>query len=390
METEVAHHRGRPHKNRTFVTCLIIIFLLSLLGAVMSTPVLKLFESSVCRFHYSNETSISLPDGNIPEEFCKIPPVQIEVAFINTCIGVITSSISIFSAIPFGILADRYGRRLVLALNTGAEVLFYATIVTLGYFNTIFPPRAFIFTGLYQLMGGGGRVVNAMLYSLLTDISEPENRATLFYYLEISDYITQFIGPPLAAWTMSFSIWTAFGVGIGISFLSFVFALFLENKVPGSNCNSEISDASAPLLAAEEEQEGQDNDISANTARTKTTYSQIYTSLQAAAVDIINLLSAKIWQPLLALALASCARMVTGLLQQYASEKFLWPISQTTYLLSARALVDLALFSLLLPRIQKYYKNDLAISWESGLLATLACLAVGVSSNPIPFSGGKY
>ena len=35
-------------------------------------------------------------------------------------------------AVPFGIIADSYGRRLVLGLNALAELLFYLSIGTIG------------------------------------------------------------------------------------------------------------------------------------------------------------------------------------------------------------------------------------------------------------------
>ena len=35
-------------------------------------------------------------------------------------------------AVPFGMIADAYGRRLVLGLNALAELLFYASIGTIG------------------------------------------------------------------------------------------------------------------------------------------------------------------------------------------------------------------------------------------------------------------
>jgi len=81
-------------RRRTLATCLLIMFLGTLLGSLMGTPVLRLFEACVCRAYYllHNPSKVGA-GGDIPEELCKEPPIQIEVAYINSTIGIMTSVI---------------------------------------------------------------------------------------------------------------------------------------------------------------------------------------------------------------------------------------------------------------------------------------------------------
>jgi MFS family permease len=154
--------------------------------------------------------------------------------------------------IPFGIVADKYGRKLVLCLNASAEVAFFILIGMIGmflslplgsmrtmlrrnrvgYFYNIFPTRAYIFTAFLQLAGGGGKVVSAIIYSVVADIATPEERIRLFYYLEIAEYSTQLLAPGLSAILMGFGLWVPFGTGVAVAAIALGSVLCLPETMP--------------------------------------------------------------------------------------------------------------------------------------------------------------
>lgn len=94
--------------------------------ALLDVPKVRLVERAICRRYYRSSDPL---DGNIPEEQCKIPIVQTELARI---IGYKLT----FDAIPglltapfFGGIADRYGRRPTLLIICLGEVLALASMV---------------------------------------------------------------------------------------------------------------------------------------------------------------------------------------------------------------------------------------------------------------------
>ena len=81
-------------KRFAFAACFLIVFTSQLLGALMASPVLRLFEMSACRDYYlKNDPSKVGRDGNVQEDLCKVAPVQAELVFINSTLYFITSAI---------------------------------------------------------------------------------------------------------------------------------------------------------------------------------------------------------------------------------------------------------------------------------------------------------
>jgi hypothetical protein len=60
------------------------------LGAFLITsPLQRLLEENICRTYYLDHYPPAVqPDGNVPEEFCKIDAVQEELAYL---LGLITT-----------------------------------------------------------------------------------------------------------------------------------------------------------------------------------------------------------------------------------------------------------------------------------------------------------
>lgn len=104
-------------------------------------------------------------------------------------------------------------------------------------------------------MGGGGRVTNAVLYSVMADISSQETQTTLFYYLEVADYLTQLAGLGIASYLMmSRRIRPPFIVGIIVATLASLIVLCLpdtrrrrhQNIDSDESCGRNFGHAPAP------------------------------------------------------------------------------------------------------------------------------------------------
>jgi hypothetical protein len=104
---------------RSYATamCLLIVVGVDMAGYLYSAPQIRLFESIVCRDYYRvHDPGMIGDDGNVPERYCKINEIQGEIAMLKGFQTLFENLPGVFLAIPFGILADRVGRKMVLSL----------------------------------------------------------------------------------------------------------------------------------------------------------------------------------------------------------------------------------------------------------------------------------
>jgi hypothetical protein len=91
---------------------------------VSAAPFLRIIEDIACRRYYGEHPSkeVKLRDGSIPEKFCKIPQVQELLAELRGIQALLSGIVGLVLAIPYGVAADKIGRRPVLILNVFAQL----------------------------------------------------------------------------------------------------------------------------------------------------------------------------------------------------------------------------------------------------------------------------
>lgn len=124
-------HRSRCSWPWTHVIGLVLsIAIISDFSESMFTaPRIRLYESVICAEFFSRaDPSLVGPDGNVPERLCKVVPVQEELATLLGWQSFIDSIPAILLPIPFGYLADKYGRKWIMTLGLVGFTLAYAWI----------------------------------------------------------------------------------------------------------------------------------------------------------------------------------------------------------------------------------------------------------------------
>lgn len=79
-------------------------------------------------------------------------------------------------AFPYGLLADRQGRRSTLAWGIPGFAVNAIITITVMWFSNIFPLRAVWLSSLGWLIGGGPVVAFAIIWTMMADVTTESER----------------------------------------------------------------------------------------------------------------------------------------------------------------------------------------------------------------------
>ncbi|KAF2431681.1 MFS general substrate transporter [Tothia fuscella] len=313
----------------------------------------RLLEDRICRAHYSRyDPGATGPGGSVPEEMCKIPPVQSELAKTHGVLGVLIILPGLILPVPYGILADHWGRRLVAMLGLIGIVLaelWYYIVMT---FDKTFPIWAIYFGPLSFLIGGGGGVLAAAMLAIVADHVPNTFRTRIFFLLQVVVLVSELFAPAVGSQLLKH-------LPPNLAYLCGIPPYGLAMAI--LSCISEGKNTSA----------GSKNDAATNNSAEsssppKSRYSikhQLVGVRDHMMTDILPLLKRKIIiLALVSTVVVSFARPVFGILIQYMGVRFHWKFEDSAYLLSFQASVNIFLLCLVLPFISawltKRYDND--------------------------------
>lgn len=313
-----------------------VTFILNFGGFIMTMPLTRVCEDIICQHYYANLSEPS-PPRPISEALCKGDPVQSELAiviggkFFTTCLP------SLALSIPYGLLADRIGRKPVFLLSMAGSLLSELSGLAILWWWRVFPLRLIWATPIWQIIGGSYPVGSAMIYACVADVAPEETRAQTFLVLIGGGLAAQILGPLLSSYLMMWSSWPPILLGIAMIALGTVLFLFVPETlhlrspesptmpILGSPLASPFSLRPASLFV-----------LIKKHLRTTLASSSTFTSL-----PILLLLST--------FSFVILATQIVQLSLRDISARFNWSLAQSGLLLSLRALIDMAVVILLLP-----------------------------------------
>ncbi|KAF3221239.1 hypothetical protein TWF192_006973 [Orbilia oligospora] len=220
-----------PHSTSRRRLVILISFVLGMFvlesGDLLLKPAMvRIYEDTICRNYYATQQHELFPAGeDVPEEKCKIAPVQTELAFIRGLEPVFDAIPSLLVAIPLGMVADnpKIGRKPVFlaALMGPFCQMIWAVIV--NRFSDIFPIR-FVWFGSLFLITGGLSVINALLYTMIIDVTTPSERASTFFTMQlVGSYGPGLIMPLITTRIMESSgNWTSVACGVSLAACGYI------------------------------------------------------------------------------------------------------------------------------------------------------------------------
>ncbi|KAK4207235.1 major facilitator superfamily domain-containing protein [Rhypophila decipiens] len=400
----------------TIGMCLLLIILLDIGLSLLSTGLLQVQEDIVCQK--------LIHDDPEQQRDCKDKNVQTELSIIQSWQVVFDLLPGLLMAVPIGIIADKYGRSLVLGLSLLGITLSYAFSSAVCAFSNIFPLRFVWFSAIFNFIGGGVTGFSAMIFCIAADLSTEEQRSTTFFYLGAVMLGGAVISNPITYWVMeTFGTWLAINMGLFLMALTTVVGFCMPETLKLKQNLSELQpdgEDDSPILrptmtptatatATATRHDGTSTinnsygDVDPALPGTMKGFrlwvTEQISSGSAEARQFLHIIvkqEPRVGLLLLCLLLTTFGRNAQVMLQQYVVAKFQWSWSKAGLLISIQALVSLLLLVLILPAIAQLLLRilssrdshtaaqvkDLWLARSSILVQVLGALIIGFAASP--------
>ncbi|EED19842.1 MFS transporter, putative [Talaromyces stipitatus ATCC 10500] len=372
---------------RLMITLYAIILLVEMGNAMTNGPFTRIFESIVCKNWYREHDPSKLgSDGEVPEDQCKSSAIQGEVATIKGVMEFFDGITSVLLAIPYGLLADRIGRKPTIMLSIPGFILNMVVSGVVLWWSDIFPLRAIWFSALTWLFGGGLVVASALVWTMMADVTTEQQRSAMFFQFGVVVMGSEFLSNSLGSWLMLFSPWRPLLIGWGIIIIGLCLGLTLpETKNAFSSAISEpdyseheMSDLST--VVDEEEQEGILPFAKATGAAHQppsSAWMKIKTSFLAYTFffqdrQVVLLSSAFLVYKL--------SRGTAWFLIQYVSIRYGWSLAAANMITSLKSILMVFLFVAILPLASWYLQKKRGADGRTkDMILTKGTLGMGLS-----------
>ena len=366
-------------------------------------PKTRVFEANICLHYYEQHDPSKIgPDGSVDEELCKGDAIQKKMAMIFGWQELFDAVPGVLLAMPFGALADKRGRKWVFAaslmglqfnsawiLLICACLLVSASPVTerwltgAGYFGSL-PLQLTWVSSAFYLIGGGPIVAVAIGITMVSDISPPDKRTTIFLYLAASTLVAEMIAPLLAARLMEHGDWLPLLLALAIQQVGITIAAFLPETLhlrdlPEPRDSAEQPDIELRSVDGPDLDAGRHGFTLAAQLRHFKDAVHLVRRDRTIGLVIFTFLANRL------------GRQSLSLLIRYASKRYKWKISEAAYLLSFRAATNLVALTVFVPIINLILLKivrlpahwaDLWLSRGSIVLVTVSFFIMGIAAHP--------
>ncbi|KEQ86794.1 MFS general substrate transporter [Aureobasidium pullulans EXF-150] len=305
-------------------------------------PSIEIYESIICEQLYGGRLAQGF--SVVERLLCKAPDVQNELATINSWKDTFDQLPGILLAVPYGLMADRVGRKPVLLLSLTGLIFEETFIRLVCWENKIIPLRAIWAAPVFQLIGGGPQIATSMAYVMITDIFPADKRASVFFIMGAAILLGEIFATPLSAFLMSWSPWIPSLSGLAIQILGFFAATIVPETLPEQ---SGLVHRTPPTT---------DRDDDAPNENTRQQHgTRNWSSMRETVTRVLP--DANMTFILISFLFASIGRQAVQFILQYASLRFQWTFARASALITIKGLVTFVALLMVLPKISTLLSN---------------------------------
>lgn len=160
----------RSHISQWFAlyACAVLIVILDGSSFMTEAAKLRMLEVGLCREYYAaNNPELVRDGGGIPEYLCKQRQIQSSLAKMRGLLAMLDAIPGLILAVPYGMLADKKGQRLVLGFCLLGLIMRDLWVFTSLFFHQLFPTKAVYAASAMLVIGGGSTVLTSMVFAIV-------------------------------------------------------------------------------------------------------------------------------------------------------------------------------------------------------------------------------
>ncbi|PLN83339.1 MFS transporter [Aspergillus taichungensis] len=411
--------RKEPHaidpnlRLRLMVTLFAMVLAIEV-GIVMAGgPMTQIYESITCREFYARTDPSQIgPSGYVEESQCKLKEVQSELAAVKGYMEFFDGILSIFLAIPYGLMADRSGRKPTIMLSIPGFFLNCLVNLVVIWYSDVLPLRAVWASSLAWLIGGGPVVAFAVAWTMMSDVTTEEERAPMFFKFGVASMGADFVTSLASSWLMAMNPWIPLLAGWSIVVGGVCLALTLpetmhtaHTRAPSPSPSIELSrwsheDLESHTRRVSKEPNSDDWNDFENPKEGETRHPRggpdstppplivkLAAQCRAYLTPYSFIFRNKHFMLLLSAFLVyRLSRGSSWFLVQYISTRYHWTLAQANFLMSWKPALTIPLFLWVLPaisqrllRTMKTNQKDLYLARVSIIFLIVGTLGIGLS-----------